>query len=160
MVSSVLPVSKNLGYILCTARLQQLVPQQQPDPAQENTKRGAFPTFLGLPAAEVMKETGQSTEDWSCFSQKSRAEEVGGILCLCLTRLLFKSFFNCCQVVLGFGSLVLRLYFPSSGLFTQCYSNDFVELSSLVLYLTSVLSKSSLSTAEKFGAGFTEFLSC
>lgn len=62
--------------------------------------------------------------------------------------------------MLGFGSLVLRLYFPSSGLFTQCYSNDFVELSSLVLYLTSVLNKSSLSTAEKFGAGFAELLSC
>lgn len=27
-----------------------------------------------------------------------------------------------------------------------------------MLYLTSVLSKSSLSTAEKFGAGFTQFL--
>lgn len=82
-----------------------------------------------------------------------------------LSESLFCCFFapthNCCSVVLSFGSQVLRLHFPSPGLLSHCSeSNDFVELSSFVLYLTSVLSKSSLSTAEKFEAGFAEFLSC
>lgn len=42
---------------------------------------------------------------------------------------------------------------------SRCQSSDFAEEQSpRVLYLTSVLSKSSPSTAEKFGAGFTQLL--
>lgn len=64
---------------------------------------------------------------------------------------VFSTVARCCWVLrLGFCLL------PPSQ---HCQRNDFVEEpSSRVLYLTSVLSKSSLSTAEKFGVGFTRFL--
>jgi hypothetical protein len=64
---------------------------------------------------------------------------------------VFSTVARCCWV--------LRLGFSSPAPFTT-RSEQWLcwELSSRVLYLTSVLSKSSLSTAEKFGAGFTQFL--
>lgn len=162
LTQSYLSATRTQEYILYSCKTAvacpTALPQEQNDPAQESTNIETFPTFLDLPAVEVMKERRQRT---GAAPRRNPREEKQEVYSVCVSpRLLFKSFFNCCQVVLGFGSLVLRLYFPSSGLFTQCYSNDFVELSSLVLYLTSVLSKSSLSTAEKFGAGFAEFLSC
>lgn len=63
---------------------------------------------------------------------------------------VFSTVARCCWVLrLGFSFL-----FPSQ----RCQSDDFAEeLSSRVLYLSSVLSKSRLSTAEKFGAGSSQF---
>lgn len=64
---------------------------------------------------------------------------------------VFSTVARCCWV--------LRLGFSSSAPFTTPAEQWLCWGAGLrVLYLTSVLSKSSLSTAEKFGAGFTQSL--